>query len=127
MKSQRIEHNQVQWGCMTLLLDDEEFRHGFASGRACYFADIHQDYPERARTMRACEATEMLLVEDAAGRLHFDAQELDCPLDTLGFFLGYMSGPIIPETPEEQQARLKEEAEMIVLEVPVEPQAMPAR
>ena len=38
--------------------------------------------------------------------IRFDVEELERPLNTVGIFLGYMSGPLYPETPEEQQRRL---------------------
>jgi hypothetical protein len=31
----------------------------------------------------------------------------NCPLDILGFFLGYMSGPILTESQEEHEERTK--------------------
>jgi hypothetical protein len=67
-----------------------------------------------------------VLIRDEAGRLHFENGRIVHPFETLGSFLGYLSGPIIPETTEEWQARLKDEEAMIVLEATTE-QAIPTR
>ncbi|HLI89212.1 MAG TPA: hypothetical protein VKV37_11030 [Ktedonobacteraceae bacterium] len=104
---------QVQWGKLTLLLDHEEFRKGYSWGRRYYFEDINHEYPERARTMTALEAAQVIVVGTDSDQPHFDAEELAHPIETVGVFLGYMSGALIPETAEERQARLKEEAAML--------------
>jgi hypothetical protein len=105
--------HQVQWGSLTLLLDHEEFRKGYAWGRRYYFEDINNEYPERAHTMTALEAAQIVVVGTESGQPHFDAEELAHPIETVGVFLGYMSGALIPETTQERQARLKEEEEML--------------
>ncbi len=104
---------QVQWGSLTLLLDNEEFRKGYTWGRSYYFEDINYEYPERAHTMTALEAAQVIVVGTDSEHPHFDAEELAHPIETVGVFLGYMSGALIPETAEERQARLKEEEEML--------------
>jgi len=40
------------------------------------------------------------------GEYRLDAEGLAHPIEYLGLFLGYMHGPLYPETPEEQRARL---------------------
>ena len=41
-----MAQQQVQWGNVTLILDNDAFRHGFLSARQWYFADI---YGEKGR------------------------------------------------------------------------------
>jgi hypothetical protein len=36
-----MAQQQVQWGNVTLILDNDAFRHGFLSARQWYFADIY--------------------------------------------------------------------------------------
>jgi hypothetical protein len=106
--------HQVQWGNLTLHLDNEEFRKGYLSGRRYYFEDINYEYPEHVHTMTALEAAQVIVVGIESGCPHFDAEELAHPIETIAVFLGYMSGALLPETTEERQARLKEEEEMLV-------------
>jgi hypothetical protein len=39
----------VQWGTITLYLDDETFRKSFTNGRSMYFADSEYEYPHVAQ------------------------------------------------------------------------------
>lgn len=56
------------------------------------------------------------LDEDDKGSYRFDRMAFKDPFDILGFFLGYMSGPILEESTEEQQERMKH---VVVLSEPV--------
>jgi hypothetical protein len=60
MMSQLMQRNHLHWGSITLVLDEHEFRKGFVMGRACYFADIHDEFPERAQRMNVQEASQMI-------------------------------------------------------------------
>lgn len=43
--------------------------------------------------------------KDGKGGYRFDRMSLPAPFDILGFFLGYMSGPIMAESQEERKTR----------------------
>lgn len=105
-----------QWGSVLLLLDQEEFRQAFLGGRRAYFDDINNSEPAFARKMTVADAINYVLVCDQQERYTFDAAGMQHPLDVLGAFLGYMSGAVLPESTQEWQERLNEEAQMIVLE-----------
>lgn len=52
---------QIQWGTITLILDNEAFRRGFLSARQWYFADI---YGEDGRApQEPCHATSLTAEE----------------------------------------------------------------
>jgi hypothetical protein len=94
----------IQWGNVTLDLDNETFRKAFSSGRSMYFDDCEYESPHVASRMNTLDATGSVLDEDGKGGYRFDRMALPGPFDTLGFFLGYMSGPIIAESQEEREA-----------------------
>lgn len=96
-----------QWGTITLYLDNETFRKAFRSGRSMYFDDREYDIPHVAHRMNTLDAVGSVLDEDGKGGYRFDRMAFKDPFDILGFFLGYMSGPIIAESAEEQQKRMK--------------------
>ena len=98
---------QIQWGTITLYLDDETFRKAFSNGRGMYFDDSEYEYPHVAHQMNTLEAVGSVLDEDGKGGYRFDCMAFNDPFDILGFFLGYMSGPIITESPEEHEERMK--------------------
>ncbi len=96
---------QVQWGTITLYLDDETFRKSFSNGRSMYFDDGEYEYPHVARQMNTLEAVGSVLDEDGKGGYRFDHMTFKNPINILGFFLGYMSGPIIAESEPEHEER----------------------
>lgn len=96
---------QVQWGSITLYLDNETFQQSFTSGRSMYFDDREYDLPEVAHRMTTLHAAGSVLEEDGKGGYCFDQVVFKDPFDILGFFLGYMSGPILSESLEEYQER----------------------
>ncbi|MBE3560257.1 MAG: hypothetical protein IMW89_13690 [Ktedonobacteraceae bacterium] len=98
---------QVQWGTITLHLDNETFRKAFCQGRSMYFDDCEYDIPHVAHQMNTLDAVGSVLDEDGKGGYRFDRMAFNSPFDILGFFLGYMSGPILAEGPEERQERMK--------------------
>ena len=97
----------VQWGTITLHLDHETFRKDFTQGRSMYFDDSEYDIPRVAHHMNTLDAVGSVLDEDGTGGYRFDRMAFSGPFDILGFFLGYMSGPITAESPEERKERLK--------------------
>lgn len=95
----------IQWGNVTLHLDNETFRKAFSSGRSMYFDDCEYESPHVTSSMNTLDAVGSVLDEDGKGSYRFDRMALPGPFDILGFFLGYMSGPITAESPEEHEAR----------------------
>ncbi len=96
----------VQWGTITLQFDHEEFQKGYVMGRASYFEDSTEEEPGRATPLTCLQAARTIVIGGDTSPFRFDEEELEYPLETLGVFLGYMSEPLFPETPEEQQRRL---------------------
>jgi hypothetical protein len=107
----------VQWGTITLTLDNEAFRKAFSQGRSMYFDDREYDIPHVASHMNTLDAVGSVLDEDGKGGYCFDRMAFKDPFDILGFFLGYMSGPILAESAEEQHERMKH---VVVLPEPVD-------
>jgi hypothetical protein len=97
----------VQWGTITLDLDNETFRKAFSQGRSMYFDDCEWDIPHVAHCMNTLDAVGSVLDEDGKGGYRFDRMAFNGPFDILGLYLGYMSGPIITESPEEYEERMK--------------------
>ena len=98
---------QVQRGTITLHLDNETFRKSFIGGRNMYFDDSEYDFPQVAHRMSTLDAAGSVLDEDGKGGYCFDRMTFKDPFDILGFFLGYMSGPILPESREGREERHK--------------------
>lgn len=98
----------IQWGKITLLLDNDEFRESFSFGRRMYFDGVEYDSPEIAERITTQHIADAMLREDKKhGGYRFDRMAFPTPFEVLGAFLGYMSGPLIPETPEEREERYK--------------------
>jgi len=57
--------------------------------------------------MNTLDAVGSVLDEDGKGGYRFDRMAFNCPLDIPGFFLGYMSGPILTESQEGHEERTK--------------------
>lgn len=102
-----MAQHQVEWGTITLSLDNEAFRNAWTSGRSAYFDDCEYDFPQVAHRMSTLDAVGSVLDADGKGGYCFDRVALKDPFDILGFFLGYMSGPLIAESKEEHEARMQ--------------------
>ncbi len=109
---------QFQWGTITLHLDNETFRKSFTSGRNMYFDDSEYDFPQVAHHMNTLDAAGSVLDEDGKGGYRFDRMTFNSPFDILGFFLGYMSGPVTAESPQEREERMKR---IVILPEPASP------
>ena len=72
-----------------------------------YFDDSEYDAPHVASRLSTLDAVGSVLDEDGKGGYRFDRMAFNGPFDILCFFLGYMSGPMITESVEEQQERMK--------------------
>src|SRR6266702_5361645 len=96
-----------QWGIITLHLDNETFRKAFSQGRRMYFDDSEYDQPHVASHMTTLDAVGSVLDEDGKGGYRFDCMVFNGPFDILSFFLGYMSGPLLAESAEEREERMR--------------------
>ena len=101
---------QVQWGSIVLLLENEEFRKAFRDGRQYYFEDINGEQPQRAARMTSEEVLRQIMGCDEHGCFHFDEEVTSLPVTYLGILLGYMHGPGHPETTEERFERERQRA-----------------
>ncbi|MBA2682532.1 MAG: hypothetical protein H0U76_29580 [Ktedonobacteraceae bacterium] len=72
-----------------------------------YFDDSEYEHPHVVHQMNTLEAVGSVLDEDSKGGYRFDRIAFKNPIDILGFFLGYMSGPILTESREECEERHK--------------------
>ncbi|HEX6557112.1 MAG TPA: hypothetical protein VF026_30395 [Ktedonobacteraceae bacterium] len=83
----------IQWGTITLHLDNEAFRRGFLSARQWYFADIYGEdgrapqEPQHATALTSEEVLRLVVMPDEQGRSHFDE---------MGYLVGYLSGHLPP-------------------------------
>jgi len=94
---------QVQWGNVTLILDNEAFREAFYLARQWYFADIYGEHgrapeePQRSTTLSSEDVLRLVITPDAQGRYHFDEMETISLPESLGYLIGYLSAPLAPE------------------------------
>jgi hypothetical protein len=97
---------QIQWGSITLHLDNEAFRKGFLSARQWYFADIYGEdgrqpqEPQHAVELAAEEVLRLVVMPDDQGRYHFDEMGYENLPEYLGYLVGYLSGPLAPDEAE---------------------------
>lgn len=106
----------IQWGTITLHLDNETFQESFIQGHRMYFDDSEYDFPHVAERMNTLDAVGSVLDEDGNGGYRFDRTTFTDPFDILGFFLGYMSGPITAESSQEHEERMKR---IVILPEPI--------
>jgi hypothetical protein len=69
--------------------------------------DREYDIPHVAHHMNTLDAVGRVLDEDGKGVYRFDRMAFNGPFDIVGFFLGYMSGPLLAESPQEREERMK--------------------
>jgi hypothetical protein len=70
-----------------------------------YFDDSEYDFPKIAHRVSTLDAAGSVLGEDGKGGYCFDRMTFTDSFNILGFFLGYISGPIIAESREEREER----------------------
>jgi hypothetical protein len=102
-----MARQDIQWGTIILHLDNETFWKAFSQGRSMYFDDCEYDIAHVASHMNTLDAVGSVLDEDGKGGYRFDRMAFKGPFDTLGFFLGYLSGPLIAESHVEREDRMK--------------------
>jgi hypothetical protein len=93
---------QVPWGTITLILDNEAFRRGFLSARPWYFQDMYGEVgrppeePQHAAQLTTEAVLRLLIMPDEQGRYHFD----EMGYENLPEYLGYLVGaPFWPTCP----------------------------
>ncbi len=105
---------QIQWGSVTLILDNEAFRKGFLAARQWYFQDIYgengrkPEEPQHAVELTAEEVLRLVVMPDEQGRYHFDEMGDEHLPEYLGYLVGYLGGPLAPDDAahyHNQQAR----------------------
>ncbi len=99
---------QVQWGTITLILDNEAFRHGFLAARRWYFEDIYgqddrqPEEPQRATSLTSEEVLRLIVMPDQQGCYHFDEMGDENLPEYLGYLVGYLSGPLASQGAEHE-------------------------
>ena len=92
--------HQIQWGTITLTLDNEAFCRGFLAARRWYFEDIYghdgrqPEEPQRATALTSEEVLRLIVIPDQQGRYHFDEMGGENLPESLGYLAGYLSGPL---------------------------------
>jgi hypothetical protein len=106
---------QIRWGTAILHLDQQEFQEGYEQGRMYFFDEFGESDPEPSLLdpqdwLQVSDIASTVLCGDCNGgqRLCFDTGDLSHPLRLLGIIVGYMSGPLHPETMAEQAERLND-------------------
>ena len=105
----------VSWGNMTVILDQQAFEEGYTHGRQYYFEDAWEEQ-EREGMEEALTASHLLgliAVRDGRGFYQLDdgCNKSAFPNgveELLGVLVGYLSGPLHPETEQESTKRLSE-------------------
>ena len=97
---------QVQWGTITLILDNEAFRRGFLAARQWYFQDMYgedgrpPEEPQHAAQLTTEEVLRLVIMPDDQGRYHFDEMGYENLPEYLGYLIGYLAGPLAPDEAE---------------------------
>lgn len=97
---------QIQWGTITLILDNEAFRKGFLEARRWYFADIYGEdgraaqEPQRMTSLTGEEVLRLVVMPDEQGHYHFDEMGNDNLPEYLGYLVGYLAGPLASDEAE---------------------------
>jgi hypothetical protein len=106
---------QIQWGTITLILDNEAFRRGFLSARQWYFADIYGEdgrapqEPQHAAPLTSEEVLRLVVMPDEQGRYHFAEMGYDNLTEYLGYLVGYLGGPLAPDEAEHYRKSLAQQ------------------
>ena len=101
---------RVLWGTVPFILDNEAFRRGFLTARDWYFADIYGDdgrkpeEPQRALQLTSEEVLRLIVMPDSQGSYRFDEMGDENLPEYLGYLVGYLSGPLLPQGLEHDPA-----------------------
>jgi len=94
---------QIQWGTITLHLDNEAFRKGFLAARQWHCQDIYGEdgrkpgEPHYAVELTSEEVLRLVAMPDEQGCYHFDEMGIDHLAEYLGYLVGYLGGPLAPD------------------------------
>jgi hypothetical protein len=94
---------QIQWGSVTLTLDNQAFRKGFLAARQWYFQDIYggdgrkAEEPQHAVELTSEGVLRLVVMPDEQGRYHFDEMGYEHLPEYLGYLVGYLGGPLAPD------------------------------
>ncbi|MBE3560096.1 MAG: hypothetical protein IMW89_12850 [Ktedonobacteraceae bacterium] len=124
---------QIEWGNVTLVLDHPRMRQGYQDGRRLYYWQLYDwtlqspqflqmpppsqssqssqpPYSEEPRQqLPISEVIGTIALPDDWGYFHLDMTDDEEGVEELlGALIGYLSGPLFPETPEELLARENE-------------------
>jgi hypothetical protein len=83
----------VQWGNITLYIDNAYFFKDFQQGTELYARDCML-VPNRRISMSITDVLRYVAVPDEIGHYHFNKQAQEHIEEYLGVFLGYLSGPL---------------------------------
>lgn len=106
----------VQWGTITLHLDNEAFRKGFLDARRWYFAAIYgergrkPEEPQHALALTSEDVLRLIAVPDEQGRYHLGADVRENVAECLGYLLGYLGGPLAPDEAEDYRKEQAQQA-----------------
>jgi hypothetical protein len=106
----------ISWANISLILDHQAFEEGYAHGRQYYFEEGWQESQgtgEGQERLTASSLLGLIAIRDERGHHQLDD---GCHNSTfpngveelLGVLVGYLSGPLHPETHEERTKRLSE-------------------
>lgn len=110
-KETHMAVQEVQWGTIRLILDNEAFHEGFFAARRWYVEDVSgkdggaPEEPQRADYMSSEELLRLGIMPGSDGIYHFDEMGMEHLPEYLGYLIGYMSGPLLPETSEKVHER----------------------
>ncbi len=89
---------QIQWGTITLYLDNKAFRGGFLAARQWHFQDIYgEDGHSPGEAHYAVELTSEEVLRLVVMPDEFDEMGIDHLAEYLGYLMGYLGGPLAPD------------------------------
>jgi len=95
---------QVTWGAVTMVFDNEEFRQGYALGRIHYFHGTPPNGVTGDLNLPVSSLLRIITLPSEDGHFELDEDDDDSIELTLGVLIGYLSGPLHTETTEEEQS-----------------------
>jgi len=105
----------IQWGNVTLVLDQRAFEEGYTHGRQYYFEDAWEEQTKEGmkEALMASHLLGLIAVRDERGFYQvndgYDKSAFQNGVEELlGVLVGYLSGPLHPETYEECKNREKD-------------------
>jgi hypothetical protein len=100
-----LRYGGFKWGRVTLVFNDPEFSNGFAIGRHTYFEHISSVFPLRAQHIGTIDLLRLIAACDQLGTWHYmEDSQMDSAAH-IGYLVGYLSGPLKPETRAERAVR----------------------